>query len=277
MKKQSPLVSVLMTSYNREKFIGEAIESVLRSSYTNFELIIVDDCSKDRTVEIAREFEKTDSRIRVYVNEQNLSDYPNRNRAASYAIGKYIKYVDSDDILYPFGLEIMVYRMESFPKAAVGFAKRGFSDKPFPILLMPEESYDFNFRKKVFLFANAPTSAIINRDTFNQMGGFTGLNQFGDYEFWLNIAARYPILLIEGDISWDRDHAGSEKNKDDIYFKERLKYSITKNALISKDNPLNEKETRIALKELRDAYKKFIVRRMLKGDLKKSLSLVNSI
>ena len=59
-----PLVSVLMTAYNREKYIAEAIESVLASTYKNFELIIVDDCSKDKTVEIARRYAKKDQRIK---------------------------------------------------------------------------------------------------------------------------------------------------------------------------------------------------------------------
>ena len=83
-------MSVLMTAYNREKYIGEAIESVLASSYTNFELLIVDDGSKDNTITIAQSFEQKDSRIKVYINKKNLGDYPNRNYAASLATGKYI-------------------------------------------------------------------------------------------------------------------------------------------------------------------------------------------
>src|SRR5438309_1057271 len=102
----NPLVSILMTSYNRERYIAEAIESALKSTYTEFELIIVDDGSKDRTVEIARSFESKDKRVKVYVNEHNLGDYPNRNRAAGYATGKYIKYLDADDMIYPWGLII---------------------------------------------------------------------------------------------------------------------------------------------------------------------------
>src|SRR5690348_3619706 len=74
----SPIVSVLMTAYNREKYISQAIESVLRSSLTNFELIIVDDVSKDRTVEIARNYAAKDNRVLVFVNEKNLGDYGNR-------------------------------------------------------------------------------------------------------------------------------------------------------------------------------------------------------
>ncbi len=96
-----PLVSVLMTSYNREKYIAEAIRSVLASTYTHFELIIVDDHSKDSTVMIARSFADIDNRVRVHVNEKNLGDYPSRKEAASYATGKYLKYVDSDVISIP--------------------------------------------------------------------------------------------------------------------------------------------------------------------------------
>jgi glycosyltransferase involved in cell wall biosynthesis len=70
----TPLVSVLMTSYNREKYIGEAIESVLESTYNNFELIIVDDCSTDNTVKIAKSFAEKDARVKVFCNDKNPGD-----------------------------------------------------------------------------------------------------------------------------------------------------------------------------------------------------------
>ncbi len=86
---EQPLVSVLMTPYNREQYLPEAIESVLDSCYKNFELIIVDDNSNDGTLNIAKAYETKDKRIKVYVNENHLGDYANRNQAASYAGGKY--------------------------------------------------------------------------------------------------------------------------------------------------------------------------------------------
>ena len=70
--EKMPLVSVLMTAYNREKYISAAIESVLESTYTNFELIIVDDGSTDRTIEIAKTFAVNDARIKVYINKPNV-------------------------------------------------------------------------------------------------------------------------------------------------------------------------------------------------------------
>src|SRR4051794_35303156 len=98
-----PLVSILMTAYNRQDYIAQAIDSVLSSSLSDFELIIMDDVSTDNTLNIARSFAEKDTRVRVYTNEQNVGDYPNRNKAATLARGRYLKYLDSDDYFLPDG------------------------------------------------------------------------------------------------------------------------------------------------------------------------------
>ena len=74
-----------MVVYNHEKFISAAVESVLNATCKNFELIVVDYHSQDNTYQIANDYALSDSRVRLYLNEQNLGDYPNRNKAASYA------------------------------------------------------------------------------------------------------------------------------------------------------------------------------------------------
>ena len=70
----TPVVSVLMTTYNREKYLAQAVESVLASTFNDFELIIVDDQSKDRSLDIARGLAEKDHRIRVVLNEKNLGE-----------------------------------------------------------------------------------------------------------------------------------------------------------------------------------------------------------
>ena len=75
------MLSVLMTAFNREDYITEAIESVLSSTYKNIELIIVDDKSTDTTVKIIRQYQIKDERIKLFINEINIGDYPNRNKA----------------------------------------------------------------------------------------------------------------------------------------------------------------------------------------------------
>lgn len=266
--KENPLVSVLMTVYNRELYIKEAIESVLQSKYTNFELIIVDDCSTDGSVEIARNYEQMDNRIKVFVNSNNLSDYPNRNCAAGYANGKYIKYLDSDDVLYPYGINIMVDRMESYPEAALGLVKVVGFNEPFPILLRPEESYRTSFLNSKFLFGNAPSSVIIRRDAFEAINGFSGLNQLGDMECWLKLAAQYPILLVEGIVAFSRDHPHSEKYKDNEAAKDKMRFQLKMAALKSHNCPLNEEDRIKACNQLEYQYKVQQYKHRVRGIMK---------
>src|SRR5262249_21757694 len=105
------VVSVLVTSYNRERYIGASIESVLAQTFGDFELLVTDNCSTDHTLDVARGYERVDRRVRVVVNERNLGQFGNRNRAAELARAALIKYHDSDDVMYPHCLAAMVAPM----------------------------------------------------------------------------------------------------------------------------------------------------------------------
>jgi glycosyltransferase involved in cell wall biosynthesis len=269
--KEQPLVSVIMTAYNREKYIGQAIQSVLSSTYQNFELIVVDDRSKDDTLAIANKFMKGDSRIRVFENGENLGDYPNRNRAASYAKGRYIKFLDADDLIYFYGLEVMVNYMEQFPEAGFGLASAVSSEKPFPILLSPRETYMENF-SGFGHFDRAPGSSIIRLDAFNKVGGFSGKRMIGDYEFWYKIARYYNMVKFPFDLYWNRAH--SEQESKTSYAKNYpvLRKKIMEDALSDPDCPLNSKDLEIVRKfikknERRDNFFKGIskIKTTLKG------------
>lgn len=209
---ESPLVSVLMTSYNREKYIASAIESVLASTYENFELIIVDDGSKDSTVEIAKKYAQKDSRVHVHINEKNLGDYPNRNKAASHAKGKYLKYVDADDLIYPWGLELLVNMMEKFPEAGWGLCSLAQDDQRiFPFQLSPAEAYTYHYDGPG-LFYKAPLSSIIKRDVFFEAGEFGAIRMAGDFEMWNRLAQKYPVVLMPQGMVWYRKHSEQEMN-----------------------------------------------------------------
>ncbi len=204
----NPTVSVLTTAYNREAYIAEAIESVLASTFQDFELIVVDDCSKDGTLEIARQY-SSDPRVRVYANDQNLGDYPNRNRAAALAQGKYLKYLDSDDVLYPHGLGIMVEAMERFPEVALGICRPASSLSPYPILVEPKRAYYEHFLGDG-LFSAGPSGCIIRSDAFRSLQGFSGMRFAGDTEMWLRLAAQYSVVKMVDNLVWWRSHPGQE-------------------------------------------------------------------
>lgn len=96
-------VSIIMPSYNTARYIRESIESVLNQTYTNWELIIVDDCSSDNTDEIVAKF--TDGRIKYFKNEKNSGAAVSRNKALQEAKGKWIAFLDSDDLWMPEKVE----------------------------------------------------------------------------------------------------------------------------------------------------------------------------
>jgi len=209
--KVKPTVSVLMTAFNREKYIQFAIESVLAQNFSDFELIIVDDCSTDNTVEIIRGICMKDFRIKLFINEHNLGDYANRNIAASYASGKYLKYVDSDDYLYKDSLSIMVDCMDKFPTAAYAFSFRynQIDQNPFPILFSPHQAFTQHFFKEGFFYAG-PGSSIIRRDKFMEIGGFSGKQYVGDFELWMKLSAQYDCAVFQPGLLWWRKHEGHE-------------------------------------------------------------------
>ena len=262
-----PLVSVLMTSYNRENYIAEAISSVLASNYPNFELIIVDDCSQDNTVKIIKEFVVKDTRVRFYQNESNLGDYPNRNKAASYAQGKYLKYVDADDAIYPWGLSILVYCMEKFPNAGWGLCSLEQDDNNlFPFELTPPEIYEYHYFTKS-LFHKAPLSAIFRKDAFDSIGGFSGKRQMSDTEMWHLIGLKNNLVLMPHGLVWYRRHPEQEsvEIRNDVYV--RLRYNVAEFHFF-KDNkniPLSdEKKAAIITKIKRHIFRSSLIF-LLKG------------
>ncbi len=261
MTNNQPLVSVLMTAYNREKYIGEAIESVLESSYQNFELIVVDDCSTDNTASIVQSYANQDSRVFYYRNKENLGDYPNRNKAASYAKGEYIKYLDSDDYIYPHGLAVMVSAMEKYSEAGFGLSENGYEHSPHPLCLTPYQSYRENFFERD-LFGRAPSSSIIRTKAFNDVGGFTGKRQVGDHEMWLMMGRGYSLVTLPRDLAWNRVHADQEQKYDDVFNKTEMHWSIQQQALEHEDCPLTQKEVASAYSILNSKHAKTFWRTM---------------
>lgn len=91
-------VSIIMPNYNCGSFIRETVNSVLNQTYPNWELIIVDDCSTDNSVEIIKELQASDARIKLFINEKNSGAAASRNLAMREATGKWIAFLDSDDL-----------------------------------------------------------------------------------------------------------------------------------------------------------------------------------
>ena len=218
-----PLISVLMTCYNREDFVAEAIESVLASTYLNLELIIVDDGSKDSTVSIAETYRAKDNRVKLYVNEKNLGDYRNRNRAASYATGKYLFSVDSDDKIYENGFDMCVKYLLQFPQARFATYYRIPAAEAF--VVNPVTAINNHFFKENYLMIG-PGGTIIEREYFIEINGFP--EKYGpanDTYYNLKAACSAPVLMIPFMFYFYRTHPGQEIHNAYSYLSNNYRYT----------------------------------------------------
>ena len=102
------LVSIITPTYNSEKYITETIESIQAQTYTNWELLITDDCSTDQTIDIIKSYQKNDNRIRLFLLDKNQGAGVARNNSIKEANGRYIAFCDSDDLWMPEKLEIQI-------------------------------------------------------------------------------------------------------------------------------------------------------------------------
>jgi len=235
-------VTVVVTCYNREKYVGAAIESVLASDFEDFELLVLDDCSADGSVDIARSYTRLDKRVRVVVNETNMGDYPNRNRALDYVKTAFLKYHDSDDLMYPHCLGTLVRLLGA--ETSAGFALtagRQWSGGPCPMLMTPKAAYQREFLGEGMFYCG-PSGALCRTSVLRDLGGFPNYGAASDYLFWLRACAVTNTLLVPADLFWYRAHEGQEIRKPDAARSYALAQAQAWKALFSPDCPLTGEE-----------------------------------
>jgi len=173
LENKNPNVSVLMPVYNMEKYIGDAIESILNQTYRDFEFIIIDDCSVDKTWEIIKKYASKDNRIIAEKNERNLGIYGTRNKLISLAKGVYIVWQDADDISLLYRIEHQYKFMEEHLEIGIsgGFLNYFNEDGEHGIRKYPAD--DRSLRKMIFKYSPiAQPAAIIRKECFNVTGLF---------------------------------------------------------------------------------------------------------
>lgn len=137
MMNSCQLVSIIMPSYNSADTIAKSIESVQKQDYAHWELLITDDCSSDRTVEIVRQLASQDPRISIEVNSVNSGAGFSRNQSINRSSGKYIAFLDADDLWLPNKLSTQVFYMEQTGAVFSYTAYQKFSDAGLGGILMP--------------------------------------------------------------------------------------------------------------------------------------------
>lgn len=148
-----PKVSVIMPVYNSVKYINEAIDSILNQTFTDFEMILVDDCSDDGTREIIESYK--DSRIRIFYNSKNMGVAYTRNRALENARGEYIAILDDDDISLSIRLEMQVKFLDENLEYGVVGGRTQLIDQNGMVINKSNVAYvNPKYIKAIFLFRN---------------------------------------------------------------------------------------------------------------------------
>lgn len=164
MNNPPPLISVVMAAYNTDKYIEEAIKSILNQTFKEFEFIIIDDASTDNTWKIISKFAKKDKRIRAFQNKNNLKVSYSLNRGIKEAKGKYIARIDADDWSYPYRLKLQFDFMEMNPEIGIsGGIMEICNENLKPIVQRKYSLTDKELRKSIFYFSPFSHPLIIIR------------------------------------------------------------------------------------------------------------------
>jgi len=211
-----PLMSIIVPTYNRESFIVEAIQSVLEQTYSNWELIIVDDGSTDNTLETIKDI-ITDDRISYY-HQKNQGQSVARNVGINKSTGEYICFLDSDNKWLQNRLEISVKVILNNPQVDIVYGDSISIDiQGHEISRHVMKKYSGHVTKELikdnFISMNA---AIAKKKCFDEMGAFNEKDRLAeDYELWLRFSTKYTFMhipefmalyrVMEDQLSTDKD------------------------------------------------------------------------
>jgi glycosyltransferase involved in cell wall biosynthesis len=201
-------VSVVIPCYNQARFLGEAIQSVLCQGYTDLEIIVVDDGSKDVTEEVASGYAKEDPRVRL-IRQENRGLAAARNRGLAEAGGEYVVFLDSDDRLVSGALEVWVRELEAHPGCAFvsGICRKIIGDGS---IVPGWEQFRVRDDPYLELLRSCPVyvpAVMYRRSVFDAVGGFdTSYKAAEDYDLYYRILERFPVYCHDTLVAEIRRH-----------------------------------------------------------------------
>lgn len=215
--RPTPAISVVLSVLNGERYLRNALDSILRQSFDDFEFIIIDDGSNDGTPQIVEEYAKADGRIRAF-HQETKGLIVSLNRGCEMACGRYIARMDSDDIALPDRFERQIAFLEQHADvAALGGAVEFINAAGQGIGLSSNPVSHAEIRAAL-LDANVlwhPT-VVIRRDGFFAVGGYRNVLSAEDYDLWLRIGDRFALANLPQAILKYRLHDGQITEKDNV-------------------------------------------------------------
>ncbi len=252
-----PLLTIGMVTYNQEGLVSKAIESVLNQSYTNFELLINDDYSTDNTWNVIQQY--NDPRIHAVRNETNVYQYLNRNKVIERAKGKYLIFIDGDDLIYSFGIEYAIKMLEANPDAASILSHYLRNNMVYPIKLSPREFNVCHFFGNNFL-GTALTSVVFRTDAIRKIGGFSNKYISSDILIRVKLSSHHHTIITDVFFAWWRETPNQQSRRLEYPIISNESYEQMKEIFSDSSCPLTENEKRLAIENTN----RIIARRLLK-------------
>ena len=270
----NPLFTVITVTYNSAQFVRDAIESILASTFTAFELIIGDDCSTDNTWEIINEY--NDPRIVKYRNESNLREYPNRNKALSKAKGDWVLFIDGDDLIYPHSLSFIHEMIKKENNIGMLLMRWYRNNMFYPILISPRDFYLEQYFGGGFL-GTAFTNVVFNRIIFQNIGGLSNTHIYGDDYIRNKIALTNNMMVISDQLTFWREtsNQASQIAKSLISTQfEQIDSNFLFLELAKQNGVFNSDEVYLAKLNLSKILLKGILKDILRGRINKAWKLL---
>ena len=199
------LVSIIMPSYNAKQYIKEAINSVISQTYQNWELIIVDDCSSDKTVDIIQTFKEP--RIRLFQNKKNSGAAISRNRALCEARGKWIAFLDSDDVWHPQKLELqLAFMIENGYAFTFTDYRIQLNGKWLPYIYTGPNVVD---KRKMYNYCYFSTITVMYDSDVVGLIQIEDLKKNNDYAMWLQVIEKTKCYRMPQCLSYYIKHDNS--------------------------------------------------------------------
>ena len=198
-------ISVIMASYEHERFVKRCVQSVLDQTFQDFEFLITDDGSKDKTADVIRSIK--DPRIKLHVFPENLGAAYAGNDALSRASGEYIALINSDDFWYPHKLEKQLLHLESNPRFAAVFTHPCVVDEDGQAIpahplqtVFDKHSNGRHWWLRYFFFegnALCHPTVLMRKKAYEEIGFYDPrLCQLGDFDLWVRLACQYDFDIL---------------------------------------------------------------------------------
>ncbi|MEH1768284.1 glycosyltransferase [Nostoc sp.] len=196
-RKKLPKISVIIPAYNSENTIRQTIQSVLNQTFTNLELIVINDGSQDSTLEVVRQFQ--DSRIKVF-SYANAGGNVSRNRGLKHAVGEFVSFLDADDLWTPDKLRSQLKALQGNVTAKVAYGWTDYIDTDGKFLLSGKRiNLNGNVYEELLLnnFLENGSNPLICKKALITLGGFDeSLKAAQDWDMWLRLASKFDFICV---------------------------------------------------------------------------------